>query len=172
MRINIIGGPGSGKDTTATRLFADLKILNYNIEYVDEFVKPWAYSGVPIQDFDQVYITASQLYKEQFLLHQGVKNLITSSPIILGSIYARYYKHPCYKELDNISFEFDQKYPAICIYLQRNYLFFKSEGRYQDLEEAKQIDALIEQQIYTYNSYKFPVENYKDIKNTVISALT
>lgn len=37
--INLYGGPGTGKSTTAAMLFAKMKLAGFNCEYVPEFAK-------------------------------------------------------------------------------------------------------------------------------------
>ena len=56
MRISLFGGPGSGKSTTAARLFSELKERHYSVEHVSEYVKSWTYMNRKPKGFDQVYI--------------------------------------------------------------------------------------------------------------------
>lgn len=53
--INLIGGPGSGKSTTAAGLFYKLKKLGYNCEMSLEFAKD------KVMD-DQIYIFGKQYH--------------------------------------------------------------------------------------------------------------
>ena len=70
-RINIHSGPNAGKSTLASWLFAELKICGFNIQFVDEYVKKWAYEGRPITSSDQIYLFAKQMYKEESYLRAG-----------------------------------------------------------------------------------------------------
>ena len=39
--INFLGQPGSGKSVLGTQLYSELKIRDYEVEFVNEFVKTW-----------------------------------------------------------------------------------------------------------------------------------
>lgn len=43
--VNLTGGPGSGKSTTAAFIFAKLKMLGYNAELVGEEARELIYDG-------------------------------------------------------------------------------------------------------------------------------
>lgn len=43
--VNLSGGPGSGKSTTAAYIFAKLKMLGYNAELVGEEARELIYDG-------------------------------------------------------------------------------------------------------------------------------
>ncbi len=141
MRINLLGGPGSGKSTTTARVFSELKERKYSIEHVSEYVKSWAYSGRKVNEFDQIYIFAKQQQYEYKWLSNGVKNIITDSPTFLSVFYSKKY----------ISFEmseaiwklcqlYDEKYPVYNIFLDRGDKMYDGNGRYQTEEEARKID--------------------------------
>ena len=55
-RICFYGAPGSGKSTVASYIFAELKMLNYNVEFVSEYVKRWTFIKREPQPFDQVFL--------------------------------------------------------------------------------------------------------------------
>src|SRR4051812_30110643 len=90
--INLWGGPGSGKSTTAAGVFSAMKMAGVSCELVTEYVKQWAWRGDKIGDFDDVYLTAKQLRRES-CLYGKVEYIITDSPISLGALYERLY-HP------------------------------------------------------------------------------
>ena len=58
--INLFGGPGSGKSTTAAALFSNLKRLDFKCELVTEYAKDVEYEGRSNIFEDQLYITAKQ----------------------------------------------------------------------------------------------------------------
>jgi len=41
MRICLFGSPSSGKSTLASKIFSRLKVDNYNVELVLEYIKEW-----------------------------------------------------------------------------------------------------------------------------------
>ncbi len=87
--INLFGGPGSGKSTTAAGLFFKMK-LDKNIrsvELVTEFAKELIYAGRTKELNDnQLYVTAEQYGRIQRLRDQ-VDYIITDSPLIQGLMY-------------------------------------------------------------------------------------
>lgn len=89
--INLWGGPGSGKSTTAAGVFSAMKLRGISCELVTEYVKQWAWRGDTIREFDDVYLTAKQLRRES-ALYGKVDCIITDSPLSLGALYERLYK--------------------------------------------------------------------------------
>ena len=61
--INLFGGPGSGKSTTAASVFSKLKIMGYNVELVTEFAK------------DMVWEQHDSIFDNQLLIFAEHKNL-------------------------------------------------------------------------------------------------
>ena len=61
MRICLYAGPGAGKSTTAAWLFSQLKMQDYDIELVTEYVKQWTYTKRLPVGFEQMLILANQL---------------------------------------------------------------------------------------------------------------
>jgi hypothetical protein len=141
-RINFYGGPGCSKSTIATGIFSELKKLNFDIEYVSEYIKTWAHQKKVPKDFDQLYIFGKQLYKEARLLPH-VKYIITDSPVLLNVAYAKKYNCSYADECLKIGMQFEEKYPAINIFLDRTGLPYIEAGRYENLDEAKIMDDYI-----------------------------
>jgi predicted ATPase len=54
--INLYGGPGTGKSTTAAALFALMKREGYNVELVTEFAKDLVWTERNKELGDQIYI--------------------------------------------------------------------------------------------------------------------
>lgn len=147
MRINLFGGPGTGKSTIAGWLFYQLKHQRVPVEIVTEYVKHWVYGGRDIKPFDQAYLFAKQQQEELRFINNGVKNIITDSPCLLPSIYARLSPYEGNKviadDLMNMSRKYDGLFPCINVFLKRNEDVYIQEGRYQDLEGAKQVDEML-----------------------------
>lgn len=145
MRINLYGGPGAGKSTLASWLFAELKLRDYSIELVSEYVKSWAIEKRTIHPFHQVYFMGRQLEYEYRFLTNGVKNIITDSPVLLAATYARLYNSHLLEvanQMESIISTYERKHPAINILLKRGD-FFSEEGRYHNREESEEIDLAI-----------------------------
>jgi hypothetical protein len=142
-RINIFSGPGSGKSVLATWLFAELKIAGVNIQFVDEYVKKWAYEGKQITSFDQIYLFAKQMYKEESYLRAGAEHIISDSPILMIGGYASRNNDPFKDELISLALKFNKLYPSINIFLDRDGIPYQRDGRYEDYEKAKLTDKFI-----------------------------
>jgi hypothetical protein len=86
--INLWGGPGCGKSTTAAGLFSLMKMRGHKVELVTEYAKDLTYE----QDWDmlnkQELMYPEQL-KRQNRLSDQVDFAITDSPLPLNIIYAR-----------------------------------------------------------------------------------
>lgn len=145
--INIYGAPGAGKSTLAAELYAVMSKKGESVELVREVAKEYAWTGKIPTVFEQIYITNAQMLKET-ALYGKVKYVITDSPLFLGDIYCRYYHG------SNVLFKLNEKvydlaaqkqlveYP-ISLYLTVNEKLYKTEGRYSNIEEAKELDKRI-----------------------------
>ena len=148
-RVNFYGGPGLGKTTTASHIFARLKntIIHNNlptqIELVQEYVKNWAWEGRKPKGFDQVYICAQQMRKEEIPLRNGVDVVVTDSPLLMQCAYARKYGNSYWEALTECVRHFEQAYPSIHILLDRGDRPYVAKGRYESHEQAKDMDAYI-----------------------------
>lgn len=169
MRINIFGGPGTGKSTTAAWLFATLKQAGKNIELVTEYIKTWAWEGRVPSSYDQTYVFASQLRREDILTRRGV-HVVTDSPLPLQLVYVKKYKCPFYDELLSLCKKFDNEHPSFNIRLKRT-VPFQTFGRYETLEEAKEIDMAILQVLREYGAPYLDVDPERD-KEAILSAVS
>lgn len=146
MRINLYSGPGAGKSTSASMLFAKMKMLNYSIELVSEYVKGWAISKRPVVGFDQIYLMGKQLNYEYRFLSHGIKHIVTDSPVLLSACYTRaYYPELCdvATHMEGIIAEYERQHPSINIFLDRGDKPYHTEGRYQTKEQAKLLDTVV-----------------------------
>jgi nicotinamide riboside kinase len=142
-RINICAGPGCGKSTIAAQVYSSLKTEGRSIELATEYVKGWAYLKREINPFDQFYLLNKQLQEEYVPLVAGVELVITDSPLILPYCYATLdFSTRVADALLPIIEYFDEEYPALYIYLNRGTKYC-SEGRFQDENKAREIDARI-----------------------------
>jgi nicotinamide riboside kinase len=154
-RVNLWGGPGIGKSTTAARLFGELKVAGYSVEFIQEYIKAWAYEKRQLGSFDQVYIFAKQQRLEDRVLRAMVRLTVTDSPLLMQCVYAKRYNSLGWEQLIQIGKLFDEKYPSVNFLLKRTNTSYQTEGRWQTEEEAKQIDVEIEQFM---NDYGIPYE--------------
>ena len=113
-RICFFGGPGSGKTTAAIRLFADLKLKNYNIELVQECAKVFACSEQKLDGFSQFCLFGKQLELEKTWLN-CVDLIVTDSPLLLQIPYTVKYNCPGWQGLMEAAIAFETLYPSLNI---------------------------------------------------------
>jgi len=143
MRICLYGGPGCGKSTLAAKIFSHLKSENYSVELIHEFIKQWAYENKPVKSFDQSYIFVNQLRLEDLVIQNSIDHLVTDSPLYLQVCYGQKRNYPLSQSLmDHCDF-FEEKYPALNIFLDRKDIEYQPHGRYENYEEALEMDDMI-----------------------------
>jgi hypothetical protein len=163
MRISCYGAPGSGKDTTACRIFSYMKIKHYNIELVTEVVKEWTYIGRTTAGWDQPYLFGSQLLKEIAPLRGGFEHIVTSSPILMTAYYGRMLGFNGYIDHAKQSIDFDNDYPGLHIFLKRKGLPYSQTGRFQTEKQADDMEedmldflkTWLEDKLYVFSAVEF-----------------
>jgi hypothetical protein len=141
MRFNLLGGPGSGKSTTAALVFAAMKKELFSVELVNEYVKAWAYAKQPVDFYDQFYIQAKQMHYEYRFLKNGVRNIVTDSPVCLSYVYGA----PSLRgALQHVSDAYDRDFACVNIFIKRGDKPYVAAGRYQDKAKALEIDRRIQ----------------------------
>lgn len=142
--VNLSGGPGSGKSTTAAAVFAALKGRGVSCELITEYVKQWAWRGTPIGPWDDIYITAKQLRRES-ACYGKVDVVVTDSPLWLGAIYERVYR-PDSHIMAAMAHELRARQAVaglrvIECFVKRSKPFVQA-GRYESEDQARRVDAL------------------------------
>lgn len=131
--INLYGGPGTGKSTTAAGLFNLMKLEGMNVELVTEFAKDITWEGHLNILEDQLYILAHQ-NRRLHRLRDKVDYIITDSPIIMGLVYNRVidsfkkYVFDLFNSYDNCNYWLLRTKP------------YSTVGRNQTEEEARKKD--------------------------------
>lgn len=165
-RINFYGGPGSGKSTSAAYAFYYLKqyYQEKNTELVQEFVKEWAWLGRQPTGYDQVYLFAQQLHKEETLLKRNVDFVISDSPVDLSLIYGEgFIKESLKVIIDN----YEKEYPSLNIFIRRGGKIFNPCGRFQTYKEAVEFDNKILSVLDYKNLYLVDYNNLEQIKDII-----
>ena len=155
-RINFIGGPGCGKSTLASYTYSKMKQEGRHVEFVPEFIKPYAYEGIKFNGFDQVYLFAQQMRQEDMYLRNGVDIVVNECPLFLTLVYD---KIGICNELLKLMNKFEKHYVSLNILVGRD-MKYLSNGRYETLDEAKEIDDNILSFLYYYGI------TYTTIKST------
>ena len=156
--ISIFGGPGVGKTTTAEELSAKLKRKHISCEYVSEFAKGLTFDKSFGQLENQIYVFGNQ---HHWLLRASAHKpdyIITDAPLFNSIVYSG--KGEDHKHFHNhVMHEFN-RYENINIYIDRE-IEYKQEGRYQDLEGAKKVDAEILRcfEVFNVPFHKVGIEN-------------
>jgi hypothetical protein len=147
--INLYGGPGTGKSTSAAQYYHQLKVDGHNVELVREYVKDWAWEERRINTYDQIYFLGKQVRRES-MLYGKVDWIVTDSPVMMNLYYAQRYCTLSLAEgvrAATLSFyrqAAEDGHQHIHIFLERTKPYL-SEGRYQTEHEAKEIDFGIKQ---------------------------
>lgn len=134
--VNLFGGPGSGKTTTAAGLFAELKARGHNVEFAHEYAKELCWEKNP-RIAHQLSIFAEQSWRIQRLDSQ-VEFVITDSPLLLSLVYGQ---HMPVAFHSLVMTEHKQK-PSFNVFIQR-VKPYQPAGRYQDESGAIVLDLEI-----------------------------
>lgn len=160
--VNLIGGPGSGKSTTAAGLYYELKKLNINCEMALEYAKDKVYEESFKTMDDQLYIFGKQ-YHRMWRLKDSVDVIITDSPLLLSIFYNKTKSN----YFDNLVIEQYNRFNNLLYILQRDGIKFQQEGRLQNEKESIQIDSSIKN-ILNKNNIEYKEVSTLDAINTIV----
>lgn len=138
--INFLGSPGSGKSVLGTTLYSELKVRDFEVEFVNEFVKTWTYTGRKVNKFGQYYIFGMETEQQQRLFNK-VDYIIADSPVMLTAFYQYYYWgsdsliNPC-KEF--YKFAEEEGIKVVNIFIDRKFKY-NPKGRFQTEEESNEV---------------------------------
>ena len=160
--VNLLGGSGLGKSTTAARIFGAMKFRGLHCELVREFVKEWAWAGKKVGNFGQSIIYGQQLERES-MLYGKVDYIVTDSPLLLCPMYQKFYNgHEAIKNLVFQDLEIAQEMGVDHVnFLLRRKKPFDPRGRYETEETAKQVDEYVEN-FLNYHKIHFVDVNCED----------
>lgn len=141
--INLFGGPGSGKSTTAAGIFYRMKQQHASIELVTEYAKDMVYDGqgeLLRGGKHQSYIFARQHYRIQRLVGH-VEWAVTDGPAILTLVYLDP-TSPDAEAVATMAKTSHTLYESYNFFLRRP-AEFQQYGRVHDLNESEIIDRKI-----------------------------
>jgi hypothetical protein len=145
--INLFGGPGSGKSTTAAGLFFKLKTAGVNCELVGEYAKDKTWEGASLDN--QIYVFGKQ-YHRQWRLLEGVDVIITDSPLLFSLYYGEYDNVELERAFHELVLQSFNQFNNLSFFVKR-VKAFNSAGRSQTLYEAKVIDFDLRQILEDYS---------------------
>lgn len=172
--INLFGGPGVGKSTTATGVFSKLKQSGVVCEYVSEYAKDLSWSKSFSLLENQVHVFGEQFTRQWNLIDQ-VDYVITDSPLLLSSMYYEYYleksKQKLFsKEYQEMAINFYDRtfleFNNINFFIRRNKPYVKV-GRNQSEDEAKNIDMAIYHKLTKLNIEYFETDSLNSIDDVL-----
>lgn len=137
--INLFGGPGTGKSTTASDLFAEMKWNDMNVELVTEFAKDLSWEKRWDTLTDQLYVAAKQNHK-LWRIKDQVDYCITDSPLIMGMCYTP--ANFCPKTYPDFIHDLWNSYDNINFFLKREKPFHQV-GRHTTEDESITLDKTI-----------------------------
>lgn len=138
--INLCGGPGAGKSTTAAGLFNLMKLSGEKVEYVTEYAKDLTYERNVSRLGNQMTVIGEQYNRLHTLVGQ-VDYIVTDSPLFLSIMYAQgQFKAAgftgailwAFEQFDNVNF------------LLERTKAYERYGRNQTEAEARAIDRRVE----------------------------
>lgn len=139
--INLFGGPGAGKSTTAAGLFYEMKKAQLNVELVTEYAKDAVWENRQNLLDDQIYIFAKQQRRISRLMGHGIDWVITDSPISLGLVYLK--EGVLGDSFSQLVMEVFNSYDNYNFLLQRNFEYNPIGRNQKDVEEAKVFDRKV-----------------------------
>jgi len=147
ININLYGGPGTGKSTTAAGLFYAMKTAGYKVELVSEFAKELTFSDDWTRLKDQLLVMAEQHHR-LFRLDGKVDFVIHDSPINMGQVYLDDNTIPV-EEFKAFGNALSNRYDNFNVFLQRNVEEhgYQEYGRNQTLDEAIEKDNEIREML-------------------------
>lgn len=161
--INLYGGPGCGKSTTAAHLFALMKHEGYKVELVREYAKELCYTN-RLTITPALHIVEEQLRGQTRLLNK-VDYIITDSPLLLGLVYASSHDID-YQSLVNAYNSFNN----IQVLIKRTKPF-QQYGRLQNEQEARDKDIEIKEMLCQYSLGYYMVKGNKSAAKNILKAL-
>lgn len=141
--INLFGGPGAGKSTTAAGVFFMMKNAGMKVELVTEYAKDIVWAGRHKELDDQLYIFAKQHHRLHNLLGK-VDFVVTDSPLLLSSVYGEFMPPSFHMLVRDLFMKYDNR--SVFIERVKPYAAY---GRNQTELEAHEIDRQVHQMIAT-----------------------
>lgn len=138
--VNLFGGPGVGKSTTAAGLFFLMKQAPHEVELVTEYAKELVWAKRESMFRQQHYVFAKQSDRLE-RLRGKVDWVVTDAPLLLSIVYGREtsQEHSGFEQYVN---DVSNSHSNVNIFLHREKPY-NASGRTQTAEQAISLDAKI-----------------------------
>ena len=169
--INLFGGPGVGKSTTAAGVFHKLQMMGFECDLPYEYPKISAWEKNMSELSDQLYILSAQ-HRNIVRSYGKVDYIILDSPIILSLVYKKMYGdgYPSMMYDDNFD-EFTMglfnRYNNINFFISRKEQGYVTEGRLQNREESLYVDNEIHTLLDDNHIEYVEIMQERDIANKI-----
>lgn len=161
--INLYGGPGTGKSTTAAHVFAELKWRGVSSELVTEYAKDLTWQESFKVRENQLYIFGKQ-QQRLTRLKDKVKIIVTDSPLLMGLHYGADNTSDLFKQL---VIEENSKFESLDFFLVRKKAY-DSNGRTQTETEARDIDVSVRKILHDLNVPYIELPGEKESVSTIV----
>jgi hypothetical protein len=167
--VNLFGGPGIGKSTTAAGVFVILKLHNVECELVTEYAKDLVWEERHKTFLDQQYIFAKQNHR-LWRVADKVDVIVTDCPLILNIIYGE--RNAVTTEVFNQNVvEVVSSFDNYNILLERTKKY-NINGRNETEEEAKEVDKQVKGALEKHGiSYNVVQGNFEGINKIATMVL-
>lgn len=138
--VNLFGGPGVGKSTTAAGMFSLLKLHDVDCEIITEYAKDLVWEERSKTFKDQQYLFAKQHHRI-WRVRDKVDIVITDCPLMLSPMYGERYGTGS-PEFDANVVSVVQGFKNCNIVLQRTKKY-NQNGRNENEDQARDVDRAI-----------------------------
>jgi nicotinamide riboside kinase len=173
--INLYGGPGTGKSTSAAYMYYLLKSSGKSAELIREYVKDWAWEDRKITDYNQMYFLGKQIRKES-MVYGKVDWAVTDCPVLISALYSSLYCDSIVEEgVTSGARSFYKKaekdgYKHYHIFLKRTKQY-NPDGRYQTEKEAIEIDNKMKAYLKSFGCDIIELDTSEESLKTFINDL-
>lgn len=144
--INFFGGPGAGKSSAAAYVYGLLKWQGVKAELITEYAKDRVWEGSLNVLKHQEYVYAKQKHRMWRCAGQ-VDVIVTDAPLL----HCIYYDQTHNKAFSSLVSQAIGEFDNINVFVDRVAEHYQTEGRYQSLEKALDIDASIRFMLCTHD---------------------
>ena len=174
--INLFGGPGCGKSTTAAGLFYQMKVAGIKVELVTEYAKELVYDNTLDIMLDRQEVIFAEQNQRLHRLRNKVEFAIVDSPILLSYIYPEMNQEqkniahwPALGAFKQLVVEVFHTYDNLNFFLNRQPDTFEEYGRDHNEHQAISLDDRIQQ---TLSDLSVPHETIDVGPDTVATILS